>query len=72
MFIERLQDVYMPKTAKEMIKLLKENGFEIVKGGGKGSHIKMKRGTVMAIVPYDGELANGTEKSLLKKIEQTK
>ena len=32
----------MPMTQNEMVKLLKKNGFEVVKGG-KGSHVKMTK-----------------------------
>ena len=61
----------MPLTAKQMVKLYKKAGWKIVKGQGKGSHIKlMKPGCRMAIVPNHGELAKGLERALLKKLKQ--
>ena len=60
----------MPKTAKEMIKLYKENGYEIVKGGGKGSHIKMRKGNKTAVIPNHGELKRGLERALLKQLKE--
>ena len=42
----------MPLSSKEMVKLLKKNGFEIV--GQNGSHVKMKNGKTgkNVIIPY--------------------
>lgn len=57
----------MPMTQKEMVKLLKRHGFEVVKGG-KGSHIKMtKPGMLRPIVIPKGELKKGTEHGILKE-----
>lgn len=58
----------MPMTAKQMIKLLKENGFEEL--GSNGSHRKMfnPKTQKMTIVPYHSkDLKPGIEKSILKQ-----
>ncbi len=50
-----------------MVKLFRREGYEIVPGGGKGSHWKLrKKGCPMAIVPNDKTLKPGTEHSLRK------
>lgn len=51
----------MPLTAKEMVKLYQKHGYEIVKGG-KGSHIKMRKGKDTVIIPNHGELKKGLNK----------
>lgn len=59
----------MPMTAKQMIKYLKQNGFQEVPGGG-GSHRKFwnpetKKTTV---VPYHcKDLKKGMEQAILKQ-----
>ena len=58
----------MPMTSKEMIRLLRKNGFEEV--SQNGSHIKMRneetRKTV--IIPYHSkELKKGMEQAILKQ-----
>ena len=41
----------MPPKIKELIKVLEEHGFSIVKNAGKGSHIKLKDDTgIIAIL----------------------
>ena len=58
----------MPTTPKEMVKLLKKNGFAEV--SQKGSHLKLKNeGTgVVVIVPMHGkDLPSGTEQAILKQ-----
>lgn len=57
----------MPMTQDEMVKLLRQNGFKVVKGG-KGSHIKMvKSGLKRPIIIPQGELQKGTESGILKE-----
>ncbi len=58
----------MPITAKEMIKLLKKNGFVIM--NQNGSHIKMKNSDTgkTVIVPYHAkDLKKGLEQEILKQ-----
>ena len=58
----------MPLTSKEMIKLLKKNGFEEI--SQNGSHIKLRNEATgkTVIVPMHGkDLPNGTEKAILKQ-----
>lgn len=57
----------MPMTPKEIIKLLKANGFEEV--GSNGSHRKLYNPATnkTTIVPYHNKtLKPGTERSILK------
>ena len=58
----------MPMTPREMIKLLKNNGFEEI--GRNGSHIKLrnpKTGKTI-IVPYHAkDLKKGLEQGILKQ-----
>lgn len=56
----------MPKTQREMIKLLKSHGFVEYRDKGKGSHVKMKKKGFKSISIPKGELKTGTEKNILK------
>lgn len=58
----------MPMTSKEMIKLLKKNGFKEV--SQNGSHVKMVNETTnrQTIVPYHSNaLKKGLEHAILKQ-----
>ncbi|MBP3593116.1 MAG: type II toxin-antitoxin system HicA family toxin [Lachnospiraceae bacterium] len=58
----------MPMTPKEMVKLLKKNGFKVV--SQNGSHIKLKNNATgkQTIVPYHAkELKYGLEQEILKQ-----
>lgn len=58
----------MPMNSKEMIKLLKKNGFEIV--SQNGSHVKLKNFEInrTVIIPYHAkDLKKGLEKAILKQ-----
>ena len=58
----------MPMTSREMITLLKKNGFEIV--SQNGSHIKLKNiaSGLTVIVPYHcKDLKKGIEQAILKQ-----
>ena len=58
----------MPMTPREMIKFLKEHGFEVV--NQNGSHVKLKnpRTGLQTIVPYHGKaLKKGLEQAILKQ-----
>lgn len=58
----------MPMTPKEMIKFLKQNGFEEV--SQNGSHVKLKNPQTgkQTIVPYHGKaMKKGLEQSILKQ-----
>ena len=57
----------MPMTQQDMVKLLRNYGYEVVKGG-KGSHLKMtKPGLKRPIIIPHGELQKGTERGILKE-----
>ena len=58
----------MPFTSKEMIKILKKNGFRKV--SQNGSHVKMINETTgkQIIIPYHSkELKKGLEQAILKQ-----
>ena len=58
----------MSMTSKEMIKLLKKNGFDII--AQNGSHIKLlnKQNRRTVIVPYHSkELKKGMEQAILRQ-----
>lgn len=58
----------MPITPKEMIKLLKQNGFEEI--SQNGSHVKLKNKETgkQTIVPlHSKSLKKGTEQAILKQ-----
>ena len=58
----------MPKTVRQIMKILTKNGF--VEKGQRGSHIKMynKETNKTAIVPnHKGDVKLGTEKSIWKQ-----
>lgn len=63
----------VPLSGKEMRKLFLKAGYEIVPGGGKGSHWKLKRkGYPTVIIPNHKELATGTEHALRKMLGNTR
>ena len=57
----------MPMTAKQMIKLLKKNGF--IEVSQNGSHVKLKNSdNITVIVPnHAKDLKKGTEQQILKQ-----
>lgn len=58
----------MPMSPKEMLKLLKENGFEEI--SQNGSHVKLKNQETgrTVIVPYHSkDLKRGLEQAILKQ-----
>lgn len=57
----------MPMTQKEMVKLLKSNGWIKTKGG-KGSHIKMEKPGERPITVPQGELNKYTERGIKKQV----
>jgi predicted RNA binding protein YcfA (HicA-like mRNA interferase family) len=62
----------MPLSGKEMAGLFLKNGFEVIKGQGKGSHVKLRKGSLTIIVPNHRELKKGLERALIKQLEGTK
>ena len=58
----------MPMTSQEMIKYLKQHGFEVV--SQNGSHVKMRNRDTgkTVIVPYHAkDLKKGLEQAILKQ-----
>ena len=59
----------MPISGKDLCKLFQSIGYAIVPGGGKGSHIKLKKsGCPTVIIPNHRELKKGTEHALRKTL----
>lgn len=58
----------MPRTAREIIKLLKKNGFEKISQNGSHAKFKNKETGKIAIVPvHNGDMPKGTEDNILKQ-----
>lgn len=58
----------MPMTPREMVKLLKRNGFESI--SQNGSHVKLRNAETgrTVIVPYHSQdLKKGLEQAILKQ-----
>lgn len=58
----------MPMTSKEMVKFLKQNGFEEI--GQNGSHKKLrceKTGRTVVVPYYSKYLKKGMEQAILKQ-----
>lgn len=63
----------MPISGKDMCKLFLKAGYAIVPGGGKGSHMKLKKKNCPTItIPNHKELKKGLECSLRKTLEMIK
>ncbi|WP_302826673.1 type II toxin-antitoxin system HicA family toxin [Anaerofustis stercorihominis] len=58
----------MPMTSKEIIKLLKKNGFEEINSNGSHRKLYNDKTKKTVIVPYHNkELKKGTEQGILKQ-----
>ena len=58
----------MPMTAREIIKLLKDNGFECVSTNGSHQKFKNPKTGRITIVPLHAkDLKKGTEQNILKQ-----
>ena len=58
----------MPMTAKEVIKLLEANGFQLIRSNGPHRFYKNPVTQKTTTVPYrPGPLKPGTEKAILKQ-----
>lgn len=57
----------MPLTAKEIVKLLKQNGFEEI--SQNGSHLKLKntQGKTIIVPIHAKDLKKGLEQAILKQ-----
>ncbi|MBS1415806.1 MAG: type II toxin-antitoxin system HicA family toxin [Clostridia bacterium] len=59
----------MPLSAKQMVKLLKKNGFEELRQNGT-SHLKMinrDSGRIVTVPMHTGDLKKGLEQAILKE-----
>lgn len=65
------QEIDMPVSGKEMAKKFEKAGYEKVKGG-KGSHMKYRKGNKTVIIPAHKELKKGLERALLKLLGEKK
>lgn len=59
-------------SGKELAKLFKKHGYEEVKRGGKGSHIKLRKGHKTVIIPGHKELKKEIEMVLRKEFKEDK
>ena len=58
----------MPMTAKQMVKLLKKNGFKKVRQRGSHQFFKNDETGLTTVVPmHNGDLDKGTEDAILKQ-----
>jgi predicted RNA binding protein YcfA (HicA-like mRNA interferase family) len=63
----------VPISGKDLRKLFYDAGYELVPGGGKGSHWKLKKkGCPTIIIPNHKELKKGTEHALRKMLKEVK
>ncbi|MBL6991908.1 MAG: type II toxin-antitoxin system HicA family toxin [Bacteriovoracaceae bacterium] len=60
----------MPLSGKEMLKIYLKNGW--IKISQKGSHVKVKRGDLIEVIPLHKELKKGLELKLLKRVKESK
>ena len=61
-----------PISGKELAKLFKKQGFEEIKGIGKGSHMKLRKDNKTLIIPAHKELKKGLEMALRKQLKEDK
>ena len=58
----------LPLTAKQMIKLLKKNGYEEIRQIGSHKQFLNRKNGIKVTVPFHtDDLAPGTERSILKR-----
>ena len=58
----------MPLTSKQMIKLLKDNGFEEIRQNGSHKFFENEKTGKMTSVPYHSkDLKKGIEQAILKQ-----
>lgn len=58
----------MPLSGKEMLRLYELKGWKMLRQ--KGSHVRLAKGIERETIPMHKELANGTERYLLKRLEE--
>ena len=63
-------DGAVPISGKDLARLFKKRGFVEIKGGGKGSHIKLRKGSKTIIIPSHKELKKGLERALMKQLAE--
>ena len=61
----------MPKKPKEMLRYLEKYGVQVVKGGGKGGHLKVRNpaNNLSTVIPmHSKELSKKLEHKILKEL----
>jgi predicted RNA binding protein YcfA (HicA-like mRNA interferase family) len=58
----------MPLSGKEMLKRFQNAGWSV--RHQKGSHIRVKKGSLSETIPMHQELKKGTEQALLKSLKK--
>jgi len=57
-------------SGRELVSILKKNGFEVVRQ--KGSHVSLKKSDFRTVIPLHNELAKGTLLAILRQTGMTK
>lgn len=60
----------MPKKIRNLIKMLKDTGFEEIKGGGKGAHRKFTHQSFPGAVTISGKPGDDAKPYQLQQVEQ--
>ena len=60
----------MPKKIRNLIKMLKDAGFEEIKGGGKGAHRKFTHQGFPGAVTISGKSGDDAKLYQSKQVEQ--
>ena len=56
----------MPRSGEQVLKLCMKAGWKVL--GGRGSHVKVGKGTLRETIPMHRELAIGLERKLMKRL----
>lgn len=54
-----------PISGRELVRVLERLGFE--QAGGRGSHVKLRRGEAVCVVPLHAEIKKGTLAGILRQ-----
>ena len=52
-------------SGRELVRIFERIGFEVT--GGRGSHVKLRRGDAVCVVPLHAELKRGTLAGILRQ-----
>ena len=60
----------MPISGQKMLKLLQKSGWNVLRQ--RGSHVRISMGSAFETIPMHKTLKKGTERALLKRLEEEK